>query len=152
MDPTNGHHGPFKADNITEILAVRDEAAASPLGLGAHALARLDQMYFERSITPGDDVLRRRLFEALTAQDEAAVEELLEDLGYIRSLPPEAGHPLVASAGRLLAAGGTSLAARAHGGEEWRILARRLDAHIEAGDHDQLGEELADIRRRVGGV
>lgn len=119
------------------------------MGLGAQVLSRLDQMYFEASITPDDDGLRRELFEKLTAQDQAGVENLLEGLGHVRALPSEQGHPVVASAKRVLEAGSTSMAARALGPEEWGLRVRRLGAHIQTGDHDELAEELAAIRRRV---
>jgi hypothetical protein len=149
MDPTTGHHGPFKAANITNILAIRDEVANSTLGLAAHLLARLDQLFFEKSITRQDDSLRRQLFADLARQDEAAVEKLLDRLSHVRALPPERGHPLVESAQRLLAAEGSSLAARAHGSDEWHLRSQCLRTHLEAGDFDQLAEELRGIRRPV---
>jgi hypothetical protein len=77
MDSQTGFHGPFQPENISRILAIRDEAARSPLGRAAALLARLDWMYFQGRLNEEQEAFRTRLYEALSRQD---VDGLLDDV------------------------------------------------------------------------
>jgi hypothetical protein len=75
MDSDTGFHGPFQPENIPAILAVRDEAARSPLGRAAALLARLDWLSAQGNLTDAQEQLRQELFQALCRKE---VEALLE--------------------------------------------------------------------------
>jgi hypothetical protein len=77
MDSRTGYHGPFQPENISRILAIRDEAARSPLGRAAALLARLDWMAFQGRLDDRQQELRAELYEALSRQQ---VDEVLGDL------------------------------------------------------------------------
>ena len=77
MDSQTGYHGPFQPENISRILAIRDEAARSPLGRAAALLARLDWMASQGRLDDRQQEFRAGLYEALSRQQ---VDELLGDL------------------------------------------------------------------------
>lgn len=149
MDKKTGHHGPFKPANITEILRHRDAAAETALGRGAVALARLDQMCFEKSITVELDAAREELFLAQALRDEAAVAAVLERIGEVATAPSTDELPVLASARRLLEAGHRSLAAAAHTEEDWTRELGRLERALKAGDADWAAELLAAARNHL---
>ncbi|WP_375771619.1 hypothetical protein NR798_12210 [Archangium gephyra] len=76
MDSQTGYHGPFQPENISRILAIRDEAARSPLGRAAALLARLDWLHFQRRLDDRQEAFRAELYEALSRQQ---VESILQD-------------------------------------------------------------------------
>jgi hypothetical protein len=149
MDKKTGHHGPFKPENIAEILRHRDAAAEAVLGRGAVALARLDQMFFEKSITVELDAAREELFLAQALRDEAAVAAVLERIGGVATAPAADELPVLASARRLLEAGHRSLAAAAHTEEDWARELGRLERAVKAGDADWAAELLAAARTHL---
>ena len=102
MDHKSGMHGPYMEENLSRILAARDEAAASVRGRGVHVLARLDTMFFEGSITREENIRRLQLFDALKVKDEDDIRTLLMSLDYVASLPDDGETPLLGTAGRLL--------------------------------------------------
>ena len=75
MDGDTGYHGPFQPENISSILAARDEAARSPLGRAAALLARLDWASSQGSLTDAQERMRERLYEALCLKE---VDEFFE--------------------------------------------------------------------------
>lgn len=146
MDSRNGHHGPFKAENVPRILGVRDQASRSVLGRSARVLARLDQMSYELSISAADEWLRHLLYRALRDRDGSMLEELLPHLAQVESLPLEDEVPaVVGSARRLLEAGTSSIGAlgRSPG---WEGTAERLSASLALWDLDVVAEELSSLR------
>jgi hypothetical protein len=64
-------------ENISRILAIRDEAARSPLGRAAALLARLDWLHSQRRLDDRQEEFRAELYEALSRQQ---VDSLLQDL------------------------------------------------------------------------
>jgi hypothetical protein len=76
MDSETGYHGPFQPENISRILAIRDEAARGPLGRAAALLARLDWRSFQGRLDERQETFRARLYEALSRQQ---VDGLLDD-------------------------------------------------------------------------
>jgi hypothetical protein len=77
MDSRTGYHGPFQPENISRILAIRDEAARSPLGRAAALLARLDWLSSQRRLDERQEQLRLELYEALSLRQ---VDGLLQDI------------------------------------------------------------------------
>lgn len=141
MDSSTGFHGPFIAENIEEILRIRDESASDWLGQSVILLARLDRMFYERSLTTQDDLLRSKLFEAICNQDEQACAILLDRLSHICNLPPDQDHPLIEWAKRLLNAENPLLAENKTA-EEWVACLDVLQKGVENRDVDLLAYEL----------
>jgi hypothetical protein len=86
VDPKTKLMGALKPEAIRAALAVRDEAAAHPLGRAAKALARVDQMHFEGSLLPAEESERARLHEAVRSKDEAKARASLDQLKRTESL------------------------------------------------------------------
>lgn len=150
MDQQTGHHGPFKEENIARILQIRDEAAVSVLGQGAALLARLDQMFFEKSITAKQNQARESLYPALAQRDEARVAILLPTVRHARILPDSAMEPpVLGSARRLIAAGHASLAATAYTPLEFSRLLVRLERAVRQHDAEHAAELLSAARAQV---
>ena len=78
MDSRTGYHGPFQPENITRILAIRDEAAHSPLGRAAALLARLDWLHSQDRLNEHQEQYRAELYDALSRQQ---VEDVLAMAG-----------------------------------------------------------------------
>ncbi|MEQ9498078.1 MAG: hypothetical protein RIT81_14500 [Deltaproteobacteria bacterium] len=103
-DAESGLMGALKPDAIAGVLDVRDAAAATPLGVAAKALARLDRMHFEGSLRSEDEAARERLYEALAKEDVAKCNAELASLGHVVAMPDNSGeHPLLAAAERIVA-------------------------------------------------
>lgn len=151
MDQSNGHHGPFLQENIVEILNIRNRAERTTLGRAALMLARLDRMYYERSISRADDELRGELFTALRGSEpddpDPALTDILDRLAHVEQLPSNSSHPLVAWADRLVQAGDSSVAAELIA-NQWNRVSARLRSYVRVEDYDQLAEELSTIRAR----
>jgi hypothetical protein len=79
MDSRTGYHGPFQPENITRILAIRDEAARSPLGRAAALLARLDWLHSQGRLDEQQEQYRAELYEALSRQQVDGVLEMAGD-------------------------------------------------------------------------
>jgi hypothetical protein len=62
---------------IRETLAVRNQAEASIKGQGAKALAQLDSAFAKGTLTPPQTERREKIYAALLAGDEAALQKLL---------------------------------------------------------------------------
>jgi hypothetical protein len=92
-------------EHIDKIMIARDNAANSVRGRGVHLLARLDQMYFEGSLSDAEVAVRVPLYEALYATDEEEIQRILCDeraaLGVV-ALPDDGETPWLARARRLL--------------------------------------------------
>ena len=101
MDYTTGNHGPFKPDNIRHILMTRDKAEHSVRGLAAKLLARLDQMYYERSISEEQNELRQELFDVLKALDDGRMETLFAKLDAVVELQDDGDIPALSSVWRV---------------------------------------------------
>jgi hypothetical protein len=140
MDKRTGYHGPFIPENISKILAIRDEAAKSWLGKAAILLARLDRMYFEMSLPVDQNPYRRELFTAICQQDQSHSEKLLAYFVEIAAMPPDTEYPLVAWAKRVLAVGKKSMLAYHQGSQEWLTLVWELQKGISTEDFDLLTE------------
>ena len=149
MDPTNGNQGAFKQDNITEILRIRDEAARTLKGRAAHLLCRLDQMFFEKSLTPAENAYRGPLVRALVADDETAMERILHDLQHILVLPEDTRHPMLAQAARLLRSDSRSLLAQSFSPEQWREAMQELQQAFRQEDASRTHHLLSSLRSRA---
>jgi hypothetical protein len=78
MDSETGYHGPFQPENIPQILALRDEAARSPMGRAAALLARLDWLHSQGRLDASQEPFRTELYEALARQDVDALMASIE--------------------------------------------------------------------------
>ena len=78
MDSETGYHGPFQPENIPRILALRDEAARSPMGRAAALLARLDWLHSQGRLDASQEPFRTELYEALSRQDVDGLMESIE--------------------------------------------------------------------------
>ncbi len=151
MDKSTGYHGPFLPENISKILGIRDEAAKSWLGQAAILLARLDRMFFEKSLTVEQNLYRLELFEAVAKQEQARCQKLLANFAEIIALPPDNEHPLMAWAKRILSAGKKSLLAQNKSSQEWASLIWDLQKGIANIDLDLL-EEVLLIEKKPTGI
>jgi hypothetical protein len=142
MDKRTGYHGPFVPENITKILAIRDQSAESWLGRAAILLTRLDRMFYEGSLSVDENPYRLNLFEAVAKQEQARCEQLLAHFAAIAALPPDTQHPLMAWAKRILAVGKTSLLAQTQSAQGWASLVWELQKGIGTEDLDLLQEVL----------
>lgn len=144
MDRETGYHGPFKPENILEILRIRDEASQSLLGRAAHMLARLDRMYYEGCITERENEQRVALFDAMLGKKEHKIESALSGLAYLNNLPPDSGHPLVHWAQRLIdRADSSPIAALRMPSHEWGAFVQRLKRSINDGNIGWFAEEMS---------
>ena len=142
MDHKSGMHGPYMEENLSRILAARDEAAASVRGRGVHVLARLDTMFFEGSITREENIRRLQLFDALKVKDEDDIRTLLMSLDYVASLPDDGETPLLGTAGRLLLPKRRCLLNDACADEfQWLSFLGRLRDLVQVRDEDGMHEE-----------
>ncbi|MDC4233744.1 hypothetical protein M3T53_08510 [Actinomyces sp. B33] len=149
MDKRTGNHGPFLPGNIHRILAVRDEAAATPAGLGARLLARLDRLHFEGALSSGDEPRRIALFEALRDGDTVEAERVIGELRHILDLPGDAIHPLLAWASRLLDGGDSLLARQRIGCRQWGRYLSRIRRAAEHADLVRLADLLHQASSRA---
>jgi hypothetical protein len=86
-------------------MIARDNAANSVRGRGVHLLTRLDQMYFEGSLSDAEAAVRVPLYEALYATDEEEIQRILCDERAaldVAALPDDGETPWLARAHRLL--------------------------------------------------
>ncbi len=88
VDPATKLMGALKPEAITAALRARDEAAAHALGRAAQVLARLDQMSFEGSLLPSENIVRGELHAAVRAKDEQAATKCLESVVRAEHLEP----------------------------------------------------------------
>ncbi|KAF8997404.1 hypothetical protein BDQ17DRAFT_857894 [Cyathus striatus] len=105
MDSVSGMHGPYTEEHIDKITVARDNAANSVRGRGVHLLARLDQMYFEGSLTETENSIREPLYEALYNKDEDDIQRILcdeEGALTVAAIPQDGERPWVGRAKRLL--------------------------------------------------
>lgn len=147
MDRTTGYHGPFKSENITEILRIRDEAANEWLGKSAALLSRLDRMFYEGSISVEDNKSRLDLFEAVKTKQQKACYQLLNSLKHIRQIPCDQEHPLIEWGKRLIIAGEKSLQAQTKNAQEWKIFVQLVEKAIRTNDIELLADELKSTTR-----
>jgi hypothetical protein len=143
MDKTTGFHGPFKPENIKEILRIRDEAENDWLGQAAVLLCRMDRMFFEGSITPQDEQKRLELFNAVSSQDREQCIKLLNALSHIRTMPPDQDHPLIEWGKRLLNTEDQNpLIASTKSLQDWTAFLQTIKNGVEANDISLLADEL----------
>lgn len=140
MDSETGMHGPYMEENISRILANRDEAAQSVRGRGVHLLARMDTMYFEGCLSRDEDALRQKLFRALQDIDETQISDLMLRLASITALPCEGDLPHLHRARRLVESENPMLREFCTE-EEWERLTSVLRALIVARDEANIMEE-----------
>ncbi|KAL3866240.1 hypothetical protein ACJMK2_043555 [Sinanodonta woodiana] len=141
MDGETGMHGPYTEENISRILASRDEAAHSFRGRGVHLLARLDTMYFEGSISQKQNLLRHDLFSALLDTDEQRVERVIHELDDVTNLPDEGNEPLRGTATRFLSAEEPMLKKHCESESEWKSFTKMIKSLVISKDTASLYEE-----------
>jgi hypothetical protein len=149
MDKTTGYHGPFKPENITEILHIRDEAANEWLGQSATLLSRLDRMFYEGSISVDDNKSRLELFEAVKTKHQKACYQLLDSLEHIRQIGCDLEHPLIEWGKRLIVTGEKSLLAQTKNAQEWKIFVQLIEKAIKIHDIELLADELKSTQPTV---
>jgi hypothetical protein len=147
MDKLTGNHGPFLPDNIQRIITVRDNAAETIAGRGAHLLTRLDRLYFEGTITADDEPWRERLFIALQGKNEAVITQAINALQHIIELKPDTVQPLLAWAERLLSAENVIARDRIEPAH-WGILMGQIRKAASGKDIVALGEYLRLVSAR----
>lgn len=136
--------GQLKPAPIREALDTRDEAASQWQGRAARLLARLDRLYFERSLPAELDPSRIELFHALQAQNRPAVLRLTEELAVIERMADDTDHPVIERARRLIAwSYRDPIAAREMDPPAWQALIRELRGLVDRRDVAQLQEVLA---------
>lgn len=141
VDPATKLMGQLKPEIIREVLRIRDAAAAEPLGLAAERLAKLDRMYFEKTLPAALDPLRSVLFEALRARNQVAATTALAAVGAADLPAFDSDHPVIAHARRVLAtAEQDPLAARAMTGDEWRDYVGTIATLLR-------NRDIAELRR-----
>lgn len=142
FDSRTGYHGPFKPENISEILKIRDFAANTWQGKAGALLSRLDRMYYESSLTVKDNLLRLELFKAVKAQNQEICEEILEKMSFITQLPVDNQHSLLKWGQRLILLGETSLMAKGKTREQWNSFIASLKKAMNDEDIDLLADLL----------
>ncbi|KAI0685647.1 hypothetical protein BC835DRAFT_1421040 [Cytidiella melzeri] len=157
MDHESGYHGPYTEERIDEIYTKRGNAASSTRGKGALLLARLDQMYYEGSITKNGQPLREKLYQALLKagevdeknepilKHEGAVLQILEDEGEAEAvllLGDDGEQPWLGRANRILRRNDPLLRQAAltlpDGEEKWARFKERLEALVAARDEHAI--------------
>jgi len=80
MDDASKMHGEYKESRIEGLVEARDKAADSLRGQAARLVARLDQMYFEGSITDSELDVRNNTYSQLSRNEPnmKRVQELLK--------------------------------------------------------------------------
>ncbi|WP_226528766.1 hypothetical protein [Metabacillus niabensis] len=147
MDKDTGYHGPFKEENISKIIDIREEAIKDVRGKAAILLSRLDRMYFEKSITPEDNEKRDVLYKQLRDENVDELATTIDELAHIDSLPNDESHPLIGWAGRIISAGTSSIAAQSIGRWEEFIVSLR-EAMVNQ-DYERLAEQLLSIQEAL---
>ncbi|MFD2655598.1 hypothetical protein [Gracilibacillus thailandensis] len=148
MDKNTGFHGPFKEENISKIIEIREEATNDIKGKAAILLSRLDRMYFEKSIKLEDNEKRELLFAQLRDLEEDKLVTTMQGLRHIESLPIDSNHPLFSWALRLVSAGTTSIAAQTFNNErQWQAFCVSLQNAMNNHDYDELAELLFSIQK-----
>ncbi|KAI0700457.1 hypothetical protein BC835DRAFT_1412051 [Cytidiella melzeri] len=152
MDQVSGYHGPYTEERIDEIYAKRGNAADSTRGKGALLLARLDQMYYEGSITRNGQTLRERLYQALLKfgevdetdelylKYEGVVRRILDvdnEALYVLGMDHDGQMPWLGRATRILRRDNPSLLREAaltlpNGEDKWTRLEESLREFVEA--------------------
>ena len=92
-------------EHIDKITVARDNAANSVRGRGVHLLARLDQMFFEGSLSEAEFEVREALYKALYDVDEDEIQRVLteDEAGMaIIKLSDDGEQPWIGRARRLL--------------------------------------------------
>jgi hypothetical protein len=88
VDASTKLMGALKPDAIRAALAIRDQAAARPLGQAAALLARLDQMHFEGSLLESEESTRKELHHALREKRETEAAACAAKLARVLALEP----------------------------------------------------------------
>lgn len=146
MDSSTGHHGPYTEEFIDKIDLERDAAAHSVRGRGVNLLCRLDRMFYEGSITTKEEELRKPLFEALRAKDEAGIEAIMSNpvLAQILAMHDDGETPVLGNAKRLLRKSTAEPLLKAKAPEafqpKWRKLVRDLTVLLAEGDEEALAQ------------
>ncbi|MGP7816565.1 hypothetical protein [Niallia sp. 01092] len=150
MDKDTGYHGPFKEENISEIIEIREEAMNSVKGQASMLLSRLDRMYFETSITPEDNEKRNLLFTQLRDDKVDELANTIQELDHIAVMPIDRSHPLVGWAQRLLSADTACIAAqKLKDKNKWKEAAISLQKAINNQDYEKLSEHLLSIQKAI---
>lgn len=79
MDKVTHLMGAFDPKAIARVLKMRDKAEKTSLGKAAVLLAKLDRLYFEKTLHPEEDKLRLELYNALLEKDTKKAEALYKD-------------------------------------------------------------------------
>lgn len=146
MDKNTGYHGPFKEENISNIIEIREKATNDIKGKAAILLSRLDRMFFEKSITPDDNRKRELLFSQLKDDKLEDLSMTIQGLTHIDSLPNDKSHPLDGWGQRLIAFQTTCMAAQMFADErKWKKFIVSLQKAMDNKDYDMLGEQLFSI-------
>ncbi|UOQ50305.1 hypothetical protein MUN88_09710 [Gracilibacillus caseinilyticus] len=149
MDKKTGYHGPFKEENISKIIEIREKVTNDTKGKAAILLSRLDRMYFEKCITPEDNEKRELLFLQLRDNQTDELVTTIQDLAHIESLPIDITHPLASWAQRLVLANSTCMAAQNFDSEnQWKDFVDYLQYAVDKHDYDLLSELLFSIQNK----
>jgi uncharacterized protein (UPF0264 family) len=140
-DPNSGLRGQLKAERIREVLTVRDEAAAEPLGRGAQTLARMDRMYFEGTLPLARDKQRIELFDLMRGRQEQEVARLVDEIGELSVTQAGVDHPVIEQANRVVATAKMDTVGRARD-RNWDELVTSVERLLETRDIAQLYEVL----------
>jgi len=138
-DPVTKLMGALKPSAIREVLDKRDQAAVSTLGQGAKLLARMDREFFEGIISTQNEQLRKQLFDAVKAQDEAAINQITDSYYQNYEAPPTDSkiHPLLSRAHRLLTSK-SSLMEQSLGPMEFEALQCEISTAIKSSDFAKI--------------
>ncbi|MFC4403082.1 hypothetical protein [Gracilibacillus xinjiangensis] len=148
MDSNTGFHGPFKEENISKIIDIREKATKDTKGKAAILLSRLDRLYFEKSITPNDNKKRQLLFTQLKNNEVAELAETIQKLAHIDALPHDTSHPLYSWAQRLISANTTCMAAQIfEETKQWGEFLDSLSTAMDNQDYEKLSELLFSIEK-----
>lgn len=147
-DPRTNALGQLKPDAIRDVLRVRNEAAAEPLGRGAALLARMDRLYYEGTLMEAHNEMRIALYEAQRARDAEAVEKLvaqdpLVTEGIYEARPEETENAIFGHAMRIVrTADKQTIGAKLRGQESWTKYTQNVNRLLDAGDITALRELL----------
>ena len=147
-DPQTNALGQLKPDAIRDVLRVRNEAAAEPLGRGAALLARMDRLFFEGTLMEAYDEMRISLYKAQRARDAEAVEKLVAQGALVtealaEARPEETENAILGHAMRIVrTAGQQTIGAKLRGPEAWTKHTENVRRLLDAGDITALRQLL----------
>ena len=146
MDFSNGYQGPFKKENIEKILEINKKASNTLLGKGSLLLCRLDEMFYEKSISEKENIDRDVLFNALQHQDEKLVKKIIENNNSIMAMAPDVDNPEICKAKRIIKNKDNCLLFKDKDNNEKNIIVQKLNGYIKNKDFIGIMYELNEIK------